>query len=108
MSNKDIFPPRIPQRLAGLPLPTKRPFAGVTFPDEWDAEQGLPDISSIASAIGVWMMLTPPHTFSVRQIGEVFNLDDDQVRAAVKAHFWAYSYGPDDDPNQQMIELDGE
>lgn len=85
-----------------------RPHAGVVFPDEWDVEAGIPDIASVANAIQVWSMFNPPYRHSVRHVGEVFNLDDAQVRQAVAAHYWMYLDGPDDDPHQQFIEHDGE
>lgn len=85
-----------------------RPHAGVVFPDEWSAEECLPDVVSVANAIQVWTMLQAGLRHSVRQVGEVFNLDDAQVRQAVKAHYWMYLDGPDDDPHQQFIEHDGE
>lgn len=53
-------------------------------------------------------MFNPPYRHSVRHVGEVFNLDDAQVRQAVEAHYWMYLDGPDDDPHQQFIEHDGE
>ena len=86
-----------------------RPFAGVVFPNEWDQDNGIPDISSIGAALQVWMMLQPgAERYSVRQVGEVFNLDDAQVRQAVDDHNWMYLDGPDDDPSNQFIEQDGE
>ncbi len=86
-----------------------RPYAGVVFPaDDWSVEEGIPDIASVANAIQVWLMFQPELRHSVRQVGEVFNLDDAQVRQAVEAHYWMYLDGPDDDPNQQFIEHDGE
>lgn len=85
-----------------------RPYAGVVFTDVWDEEQGIPDINSVAVAIGVWIMFNPPYRHSVRAVGEIFNLDDAQVRQAVEAHTWMYLDGPDDDPRRQFIEHDGE
>jgi hypothetical protein len=85
-----------------------RPYAGVVFPDEWDQDEGHPDINSVALAIQIWTMFNPPYRHSVRKVGEVFNLDDAQVRQAVEAHYWMYLDGPDDNPHQQFIEHDGE
>jgi hypothetical protein len=84
-----------------------RPYAGVVFPDEWNADEGLPDIASVAQAIQVWSMLNPGDK-SVREIGDVFNLDDAQVRQAVETHYWMYLDGPDDDPTKQLIQHEGE
>jgi len=84
-----------------------RPYAGVVFPDEWDQDEGNPDIGAVAQAIQVWDMFNPgEHT--VREIGEVFNLDDAQVRQAVEAHYWMYLDGPDDDPTKQIVQHEGE
>jgi hypothetical protein len=85
-----------------------RPYAGVVFPDEWDAENGLPDVASVANAIQVWTMLQGSGRVTVRRAGDVFNLDDAQVRQAVAAHYWMFLDGPDDDPHRQFIEHDGE
>jgi len=86
-----------------------RPYAGIVFPAEWDQDEGIPDVMSIAVAIQVWTMLNPgANRHSVRKVGEVFNLDDAQVRQAIRAHYWMYLDGPDDDPHQQFIEHDGE
>lgn len=85
-----------------------RPHAGIVFTTAWDENQGIPDIGSVAVAIGVWIMFNPPYRHSVRRVGEVFNLDDAQVRHAVVATDWMVITGPDDDPHQQFIEHDGE
>ena len=45
---------------------------------------------------------------SVREVGDLFDLTDDVVRAAVKENGWLFLAGPDDDPTKQMIEADGE
>ena len=44
----------------------------------------------------------------VREVGDLFDLTDDVVRAAVKENGWLFLTGPDDDPTKQMIEVDGE
>lgn len=85
-----------------------RPHAGIVFTDVWDETEGIPDVGSVAVAIGIWLMFNPPYRHSVRKVGEVFNFDDAQVRQAVQAHYWMYLVGPDDDPHQQFIEHDGE
>ncbi len=85
-----------------------RPHAGVVFTTAWDENQGIPDIGSVALAIGVWIMFNPPYRHSVRRVGEVFNLADAQVRQAVIATVWMLLIGPDDDPHRQFIEHDGE
>ena len=82
----------------GLPIP-----AG----DDWEGEHGLPGIALLGNAIQVWSILQAGKT-TIRQCAAAFNLDDAQVRAAVEEHYWMYISGPDDDPEKQLIEHEGE
>jgi len=84
-----------------------RLYAGAVFPDEWDQDEGIPDVNSVAIAIQVWSMFQT-ETCTVRQAAIAFNVDDAQIRQAVEAHYWMFIDGPDDDPTKQTIELEGE
>lgn len=86
---------------------SERPYSGVVFPDEWDQDEGTPDINSVANAIQVWLMCHPGAK-TVRAVAEAFNLDDSQVRQAAEAHYWMFVDGPDDDPTKQTIKQEGE
>ena len=76
--------------------------------DQWDTDTGMPTLGTVARAIQVWAVFQPRERVTVRECGEAFNLDDGQVRDAVRSHYWMYLDGPDDDPLNQTIEHEGE
>lgn len=83
-------------------------FADDTIYDDWDPDNGIPTLNNVARAIQVWSVFQNRSAVTVREAGDAFNLDDEQVREAVEAHHWMYLSGPADDPTKQTIEHDGE
>lgn len=97
--------------------PAERKFPrGEAFADDaehhgWDQETGMPTVAHASDALQVWAILQNrggSGGVTVREAGDAFNLDDDQVRELVNGHPWMYLSGPDDDATKQIIEHDGE
>jgi hypothetical protein len=47
-------------------------------------------------------------SLSLRDVAQIFDVEDQVVRKAVDENYWLLISGPDDDPTKQMIEEDGE
>lgn len=66
--------------------------------------------SQLAEAISVWTwMQAGPHAQTVASVARAFNTTVQIIRDAIDIlHPWIFVTGPDDDPEKQLIEHDGE
>lgn len=60
-------------------------------------------------ALGVWSYMHAGDQPTVREAGDTFNVTDQVVISALKAHPWLFLAGQEtDDPTTLKIDLDGE
>lgn len=72
-----------------------------------DDEAGV-HLEDIGRALMIWATMNHGRDVSVRAAAGAFNTTEQIVCAAVKVDAWAFLVGPDDDPTQQWIDVDGE
>lgn len=72
----------------------------------YDTDTGKPGIMLVANAIQFWAVQN--YRSTVREAATAFRMTDADVRRAVRAHYWMFLEGPDDDPTKQFIEHEGE
>jgi hypothetical protein len=79
---------------------------GFFMDDEDDA--GI-EFEDFVKAIGVWGWMRAGGQPTVREVGDSFNVTDQVIINAVKAHPWMYLEGDEsDDPVELKIGYDGE
>ncbi|WWT39827.1 hypothetical protein [Microcystis phage Mwe-JY25] len=65
------------------------------------------EFSEFAAALSAWVFLQ--HTSpTVRAAADAFNVTDEVIRLAVAERYWLFLDGPEDDPDRQTIEQEGE
>lgn len=73
-----------------------------------DREAGV-SFESFITALQVWSFMRKGNSsVTVAEAAAEFQVSTDVVRSAVKAHYWMYLDGPDDAPECQTIEHEGE
>ena len=73
---------------------------------EEDADSGIM-WSSIAGAIQTWCGMNYGGERTVAEAARVFNTSPDVIHEAVEYGYWMFLTGPDDQPEKQIIELEG-
>lgn len=71
----------------------------------WDTDTGRPGIMYVANALQAWSTFNFGSITTVKRAAEVFNLREEDVRAAIEAHPWMFIAGEGD---EATIEHDGE
>lgn len=81
---------------------------GMDFFMSPEDEAGIP-FEDFITALAVWGWMRPGGQPTVREAGNIFNVSDQVIINAVKAHPWLFFSGDeDDDPTELKIEFEGE
>lgn len=73
----------------------------------WDHETGAPTLALMGNSIQTWALLQN-RRITVADAAAAFCVPASTIREAVQDHSWMLVVGPDDQPDKQTIEHDGE
>lgn len=65
-------------------------------------------IEGLGAALMTWAAMQNRSNVTVHEACTAFNTTPAIIREALEEAMWIYIVGPDDDPKQQRLELDGE